>query len=419
MTTLQRPGWTPMAQIPPDQTNRGGDGWRGLDWWDSPTRVADTPVCTRLSSLPTGRGLQMVMDGGMRLATGVCGQRPSCAVSVTLCAAPPAFRMLCCQAENVSSSTFVYICYSLWRTKSPTTVTWQYTYTITARTAATVRDRSVCPKTWKPSPTSTETKTVLRTDRALRETTAGVSAMEIAVGKCHESRFYTIQSSFHSTEPQRASSRYVGRPVVNARWMPLVAFFVRHSHFRAQGLAARPPALSRSTIPSSNLWTTVKGRDRPAIAAQDSVRSAYDDGTGFHPRALEQLAMGIQDSYQSASMTFTLRRQTRIHLLSQLSQSAAAVDIAQREAWLAVGPLAVNTVIPWTPSPEGILPAVAQPLPLSPWARTWQNLHSNTDLFWIFANTPPQARLSFARPHAKHQFTTNDKSKELLTLAFA
>ncbi|KAI3543809.1 hypothetical protein CABS01_09862 [Colletotrichum abscissum] len=57
----------------------------------------------------------MAMDGGMRLATG----------------------------ENVSSSTFVYICYSLWRTKSPTTVTWQYTYTITARTAATVRDRSV------------------------------------------------------------------------------------------------------------------------------------------------------------------------------------------------------------------------------------------------------------------------------------
>lgn len=56
MTTLQRPGWTPMAPIPPDQTNRGGDGWRGLDWWDSPTRVADTPVCTRLSSLPTGRG---------------------------------------------------------------------------------------------------------------------------------------------------------------------------------------------------------------------------------------------------------------------------------------------------------------------------------------------------------------------------
>ncbi|KAK1707902.1 hypothetical protein BDP67DRAFT_152389 [Colletotrichum lupini] len=40
----------------------------------------------------------MAMDGGMRLATGVCGQRPSCAVSVTLCAAPPAFRMLCCQA---------------------------------------------------------------------------------------------------------------------------------------------------------------------------------------------------------------------------------------------------------------------------------------------------------------------------------
>ncbi|KAK1447079.1 hypothetical protein CMEL01_08918 [Colletotrichum melonis] len=69
MTTLQRPGWTPMAQIPPDQTNRGGDGWRGLDWWDSPTRVADTPVCTRLSSLPTGRGW-MAMDGGMRLATG-------------------------------------------------------------------------------------------------------------------------------------------------------------------------------------------------------------------------------------------------------------------------------------------------------------------------------------------------------------
>ncbi|KAK1489054.1 uncharacterized protein CCOS01_13378, partial [Colletotrichum costaricense] len=77
----------------------------------------------------------------------------------------------------------------------------------------------------------------------------------------------------------------------------------------------------------SNLWTTVKGRDRPAIAAQDSVRSAYDDGTGFHPRALEQLAMGIQDSYQSASMTFTLRRQTRIHLLSQLSSETPSFSV--------------------------------------------------------------------------------------------
>ncbi|KAK1489055.1 hypothetical protein CTAM01_11204 [Colletotrichum tamarilloi] len=72
MTTLQRPGWTPMAQIPPDQTNRGGDGWRGLDWWDSPTRVADTPVWLRVGVLPSNEGvnLQMAMDGGMRLATG-------------------------------------------------------------------------------------------------------------------------------------------------------------------------------------------------------------------------------------------------------------------------------------------------------------------------------------------------------------
>ncbi|KAK1718031.1 uncharacterized protein BDZ83DRAFT_655193 [Colletotrichum acutatum] len=211
MTTLQRPGWTPMAQIPPDQTNRGGDGWRGLDWWNSPTRVTDTPVCTRLSSLPTGRlrvgvlpsnegvDLQVAMDGGMRLATG----------------------------GNVSSSTFVYICFSLWRTKSPTSITRQNTYTIPARTAATVRDRSVC----------------------------------------------------------------------------------------------------------SNPWTTVKDCDRPAVAAaQDSVlwvRSAYDDGTGFRPRALEQLAMGIQDDYQSASITITLRRQARILLRFQLSSETPSFSAQQ------------------------------------------------------------------------------------------
>ncbi|KAK7439487.1 hypothetical protein Landi51_11157 [Colletotrichum acutatum] len=72
MTTLQRPGWTPMAQIPPDQTNRGGDGWRGLDWWNSPTRVTDTPVWLRVGVLPSNEGvdLQVAMDGGMRLATG-------------------------------------------------------------------------------------------------------------------------------------------------------------------------------------------------------------------------------------------------------------------------------------------------------------------------------------------------------------
>ncbi|KAK1446846.1 hypothetical protein CCUS01_02405 [Colletotrichum cuscutae] len=145
--------------------------------------------------------------------------------------------------------------------------------------------------TSKPSPTSTETKTVLHTDRALRETTAGMESLNHPP----KSRFYTIQ----------ASSRYVGRPVVNARWMPLSFQGPGTSSSSAsRSLQLHPPALSRSTIPSSNLWTTQ-----------------------HKTRALEQLAMGIQKSYQSASMTFTLRRQTRIHLLSQLSSETPSFSV--------------------------------------------------------------------------------------------
>ncbi|OHF00522.1 hypothetical protein CORC01_04272, partial [Colletotrichum orchidophilum] len=67
------------------------------------------------------------------------------------------------------------------------------------------------------------------------------------------------------------------------------------------------------------LEDSVKDCDSPATAAQDSIGIAYD-GTPCHRVSLEQLAMVIQDDYQSASISAGLRRLrilARFQLLSE------------------------------------------------------------------------------------------------------
>ncbi|KXH59756.1 hypothetical protein CSAL01_12906 [Colletotrichum salicis] len=78
-----------------------------------------------------------------------------------------------------------------------------------------------------------------------------------------------------------------------------------------------------------SLDDSVKNYDRPAVSAQDLIRSAYDDGTEIRSRVLEQLAMEIQDNYQSAIMATLLRRPARILLHFQLSSKTPSISVSQ------------------------------------------------------------------------------------------